>query len=508
VVHKNMKQVGEVISLAGSRLVYRGEGNANLVVAIKDRGVVIRFPKSKFNEKCQESKLVGMATYLNKVMVPLLGNRFISPVTIVAISPQDLELVREAVRKHRPAERCGKDIFYPMGLLMPDLTHHHLLPADPRHVLHHPAAATNNRLGGGRTLTIEIKPKTGFLLADNCPHPRLCNFCLKQFYKLQQGLANAISDYCPLDLFSGSKPRMLKALKGLLACPQNNLRIFGDGEILHNKHSARNIRCREFVERVVGGEEALLEMLVTSLRSEYAPALCHDISLNNERYSRNSCRTCLKAITEACEKERNCDKEFTIDDDDEMKDDRSIYKCRDGHPPDALKIRTCFASERTTGSELKPGSVLHSILNIQQLNDITDHQALEILQGLLDEGRDAQDIQNLLISHNNDDPSMQERLVKLRNYIIYATVKDLSIFITFREAGKRVEESRPRLVVNNKAFYFSIKLIDLDPKHVHRISKYVSQKEAWLDACEQLSQPQPPKTEEKMLHQKKHVISV
>ena len=29
----------------------------------------LRFPKSKFNEKCQESKLVGMATYLNKVLL-------------------------------------------------------------------------------------------------------------------------------------------------------------------------------------------------------------------------------------------------------------------------------------------------------------------------------------------------------------------------------------------------------------------------------------------------------
>ena len=43
-------------------------------------------------------------------------------------------------------------------------------------------------------------------------------------------------------------------------------------------------RCREYVESVVGEEEALLEMLVTVLRSEYAPATCHDINLNNKRW--------------------------------------------------------------------------------------------------------------------------------------------------------------------------------------------------------------------------------
>ena len=49
-----------------------------------------------------------------------------------------------------------------------------------------------------------------------------------------------------------------------------------------------------------------------------------------------------------CLKERNCDKEFTIDDDDEMKDDRSIYRCRDGQHPDALKIRNCYNVTRFT----------------------------------------------------------------------------------------------------------------------------------------------------------------
>lgn len=106
----------------------------------------------------------------------------------------------------------------------------------------------------------------------------------------------------------------------------------------------------------------------------------------------------------------------------------------------------------------------------------------EILDDLLEEGHSLQDIQQTLI---RPDPEIitKQNILKLRNYILYATAKDLSIFVTFRRELRPGAKTFPRIMINNQSYCFSIKIIDLDPKHVHRISKYVSQKEEWLSSC-------------------------
>jgi len=105
----------------------------------------------------------------------------------------------------------------------------------------------------GNIYTVEIKPKsfrperilTGIkkkiredkkLLIEN---PSLYNkllnsaimeFDLKQVQRVLKEEEKYFTNYCPADIFSGDKYKILKALKDLRACPQSNLKIHKNGK--------------------------------------------------------------------------------------------------------------------------------------------------------------------------------------------------------------------------------------------------------------------------------------
>ncbi|XP_016980650.2 inositol-pentakisphosphate 2-kinase isoform X4 [Drosophila rhopaloa] len=156
----------------------------------------------------------------------------------------------------------------------------------------------------GDTYAIEIKPKQGWLqlasdvndlfdlmpagaetkpkeeprnqeeaLRDQEPLARdkcWCRFCSMQLLKLHNGKIKRLGHYCPLDLFSGAPSRMVDALNALLACPQNNLRVFQNGNLIYGDH-ANSISFDELHSRVFPGEIMVLikHLLVACLLREY-----------------------------------------------------------------------------------------------------------------------------------------------------------------------------------------------------------------------------------------------
>ncbi|GFP98397.1 inositol-pentakisphosphate 2-kinase [Phtheirospermum japonicum] len=87
-------------------------------------------------------------------------------------------------------------------------------------------------------VSVEIKPKCGFLpisdfiAEENEVKKRITRFRMHQALKLSQGQISQISKYNPLDLFSGSKDRVQKAIKSLFLTPQNNFRVFLNGSLI------------------------------------------------------------------------------------------------------------------------------------------------------------------------------------------------------------------------------------------------------------------------------------
>ncbi|KAI4316844.1 hypothetical protein L6164_024784 [Bauhinia variegata] len=233
--------------------VYRGEGAANLVLAYIGSspafiGKVMRVRKSPRNgsqviksstsltahERLLWKDVDGLISSSNKemtgqlfvqqVMKPLLGSKYVDPGTCVLVSREFLESIEKNVICQRPAWRVDTaqvDAHCDSVLLLSD---HSLFP--------------HGSLQADLCISVEIKPKCGFLPLSRfisegtAVKRRITRFQMHQVLKLHQGKISNLSEYNPLDLFSGSKERIHKAIKDLFTTPQNNFRVFLNGSLI------------------------------------------------------------------------------------------------------------------------------------------------------------------------------------------------------------------------------------------------------------------------------------
>nr|XP_029124367.1 inositol-pentakisphosphate 2-kinase IPK1 isoform X4 [Elaeis guineensis] len=232
--------------------IYKGEGAANIVLSYRGSslfllGKVLRIQKvpkgsTKSVNGCavlsrhekllwgdveelveSKSKDIAQQNYIKHVMSHMLGPKYIDEGTYVTVSREFLESVEKNVHDQRPAWRINAaevDTSCDSAFLISD---HSVFTGTPR---------------GDFCVAVEIKPKCGFLPSSefitkaNAIKKSVTRFRMHQFLKLHQGEISNISEYNPLDLFSGSKDRIYQAITTLFATPQNNFRIFLNGSLI------------------------------------------------------------------------------------------------------------------------------------------------------------------------------------------------------------------------------------------------------------------------------------
>ncbi|KAG5456188.1 MAG: inositol-pentakisphosphate 2-kinase-domain-containing protein, partial [Olpidium bornovanus] len=149
------------------------------------------------------------------LVFPFLGR---STQERVPVTPAFLETLADRIRPARPTKRLHRDVdcSATWATLCADHT-------------------VFTRHKGEPTLSVEIKPKWGFLPTSRFMHPELapaksatCRFCMHQALKYPDNPARR-SAYCPMDLFSGDEGRMRKAVEDLQRTPQNNFRLYANG---------------------------------------------------------------------------------------------------------------------------------------------------------------------------------------------------------------------------------------------------------------------------------------
>ncbi|XP_068641734.1 inositol-pentakisphosphate 2-kinase-like [Aristolochia californica] len=229
--------------------VYRGEGAANLVLGYRGSspafvGKVIRVQKAPRSEPESNHDNSVLSTYervvwgdanemvdsksnealgrsfVLQVMRPLLGSQHVDAGRPVFVSTEFLESVEKNVLSQRPSWRVDAakiNTVCDSALLISD---HSLFSHEDL------------------CLAVEIKPKCGFLPSSrfiaerNAVKKSVSRFKMHQFLKHQKKEISRVSDYDPLDLFSGSKERISRAVRALYITPQNNFRIFLNGSLI------------------------------------------------------------------------------------------------------------------------------------------------------------------------------------------------------------------------------------------------------------------------------------
>ncbi|XP_022918146.1 inositol-pentakisphosphate 2-kinase [Onthophagus taurus] len=223
--------------------IYRGEGNANLVISLPNRRQILRIKKTQRKSRTTLIDwLVELITdYLNQdlnedietateesldikfyrnVMTPLMGC-FVCDATLIIINRRQTEDLNKALQQCRPNYRKHKKLKFGKATFLTDFAFL------PKHLDSYGLI--------GATYSVEIKPKQGWI-ANRNPLEK-CKFCQNQYLKLSQGQIKKISNYCPLDLFSGEKHRMIKSIKSLITDPQNNFKIFRNGVQVYGEQS-------------------------------------------------------------------------------------------------------------------------------------------------------------------------------------------------------------------------------------------------------------------------------
>ncbi|KAK7283373.1 hypothetical protein RIF29_12841 [Crotalaria pallida] len=217
--------------------VYRGEGAANLVLSYIGSsplfiGKVMRIRKAPRHEGVKSpsaltaherllwkdvdelisssDKEIAGRLFVQHVMKPLLGSNYVDAGMHVLVSSKFLETIEKEVIYQRPAWRVDTaqvDTHCDSVLLMSDHS-----------------VFTNGNLQSNSSISFEIK--------ETAVKRRITRFEMHQALKLHQGEISLRSEYNPLDLFSGSKERIHKAIKDLFTTPQNNFRVFLNGSIV------------------------------------------------------------------------------------------------------------------------------------------------------------------------------------------------------------------------------------------------------------------------------------
>ena len=250
-------------SISADNWTYVSEGNANVVLRFWNKEThsepeILRIPKvSEASPREEIQARVEQNRLIEYFMFPVFSRRLtLSEQRVVegfSLSESDIEILSTV----RPPFRLHKK-----NKLIPDIP---LFPVVQPDLMW---------LDSPNTLSVEIKPKWGFLPVGRRVSPiraSVPQFTLLQKKKLREDIIPEASQYNPLDLFSGEESRFLEAIRSLIGNPENNFQVYMRGKKIYGGFSS--LRGDEYREQLNKDQDVLKAVVSEAFSVRNVPDL-------------------------------------------------------------------------------------------------------------------------------------------------------------------------------------------------------------------------------------------
>ncbi|CAI5443897.1 unnamed protein product [Caenorhabditis angaria] len=403
---------------------FRGEGRANFVISAKhrynDSRIVWRFAKErKSGLMTVKARSEMVNDYMERIVSPFFDDKYLVNMSIVEFDTIDVHHLAKipALPANQKIERFEELFDLPEEISFLPITAFQKTNGDS--IITHPKRLSSLQMldatqlpnssvlddFGCSTITIEIKPKQGFLQKHDNISIQNCNNCIMQFEKCGSAHFSEMYDFCPLDLFSSSFSRSKSAIFSLFLVPHRNLRIFRDGNLVHSDEKPLDEKM--FDATLFPRNEAKTDDLITAL------SLIMSGSSSRKRFKLHK-TSVLGQILQA-----------------QKIDEIGIVKAHEIY----AKLDTASKSE---------------LLDKSALSRI----GIESILGNCPPKKCTMRLEDF------------ERMQKLRRYFVAATMKDCSVMVSMRLIPRNLEFNGENVLRlnNGRQFAYSIKIVDLDPK--------------------------------------------
>lgn len=467
--HKNLSQ---------DHLVYRAEGNANLVLSLPETRQVLRLRKSSDSAKSQTLDELKDCIAYTKFVSAIISNNLTCQPELVHFEIDHFNNFNNWLLNLRPADRLNKEIRCRYGTLYPDAA---FLPASLEAQQHTKVQQAHPFTKKANTFCVEIKPKQGWtafgrngesiLKRHNLKFHddvRLCRFCCMQYLKLSKGSVKEVSKYCPIDLFSGLPHRMHRAILGLIETPQNNLRIFKNGNLIYGDKTGTFEESEDIFSTLKANKvekhrhrKMLADLLVKILLKDYDD--CHRHSDHMDL---------IKNVPSPA-----------------MDEETSIDYCN----REEVVLLSSLDKNKTNCdvidyNKLPMGCALRSILDTQllakkSLSNIDEFDETRTLSQYIDGILKKQNsFLHVAATQAEASETGLQHYDKFEQYLIGATALDCSMMVVFKEFNRNDEDvhinENHLITFNGRQYISNISVMDLDPKAPTHFLKYLKQTES------------------------------